>query len=127
MARRARWSGPLALAVVLAGSLAAPGEARADDPWWGRDKALHFGFSVAIAGGGYAASAPFVSSYAGRAAIGGGLALTAGIGKEALDAAGLGDPSWRDLTWDVIGTLVGVGLSLGIDLAVRGPHPATAR
>jgi putative lipoprotein len=113
---------PLALLVASGLLLGRPGLARADgpDPWWGRDKALHFGFSAAIAGGGYAASTPFVSSYAGRAAFGGGLAVTAGVSKEVLDLAGLGDPSWRDLTWDVIGAAVGVGLSLGIDWAVRG-------
>jgi hypothetical protein len=41
--------------------------------------------------------------------------------------AGLGNPSWRDFTWDVVGTVVGLGLAWTLDMAVRGTghdHPA---
>ncbi len=41
------------------------------------------------------------------------------MGKEALDAAGYGQPSWRDLTWDVAGTAVGLGLALVVHLGPR--------
>jgi putative lipoprotein len=106
--------------------LLAPAVGRADppaadpDPWLGPDKALHFGVSAAIAGGGYALAAPFFDDYGARAGLGAGLALSAGMTKEALDAAGLGHPSWRDVAWDVLGTAVGIGISLTIDYAVRG-------
>ena len=53
-----------------------------------------------------------------RATAGASFSLSLGIGKEAYDAAGGGDPSFRDFTWDVIGTAVGVGIALLIDLAV---------
>jgi putative lipoprotein len=111
---------------TLVGVLSRGEPARADpsDPWWGPDKALHFGASAAIAGGGYAVAAPFVDGFAERVAIGAGLALTVGVSKELIDLAGHGDASFRDLTWDVIGTLVGVGLALSIDLAVRGTQPS---
>ena len=110
-------------ALVLAGAalLLAGGPARADeDRWLGRDKGLHAAASAAIAAGGYAASTPWIDSRAGRAAIGASLALAAGAGKEIWDAGREGgDPSWKDLAWDAIGTAVGVGLALLVDHAVR--------
>jgi putative lipoprotein len=109
-----------AAVTLLAASRPAHADPPSDpDPWFGPDKALHFGASAAIAGGGYALSAVFFDEYGARAGIGGGLALTAGVTKEALDAAGLGRPSWRDLAWDVLGAAVGVGVALTIDVAVR--------
>jgi putative lipoprotein len=54
-----------------------------------------------------------------RAAAGATLALGAGIAKELLDLAGTGDPSWRDLTWDVVGTATGVLVASGIDYLIR--------
>ena len=44
---------PLVAALVLCFAA----EARAEDEWWGRDKALHFGVSGALAAGGYGANA----------------------------------------------------------------------
>lgn len=118
------WVGVAALLAVLTRS--EPSRADPADPWWGPDKALHFGASAAIAGGGYALASPLVDGFAERIAIGAGLALTAGVSKELIDLAGHGDPSFRDLTWDVIGTVVGVGLAFSIDLAIRGAHPVRA-
>jgi putative lipoprotein len=120
---------PPFVAALLAGFtalfLSAP-YARADptpslDPWFARDKALHFAASAAIAAGGYGTSALVTNEIAGRVAFGAGLAIGAGIAKEALDAAGLGTPSLRDLTWGVIGTAVGVGVCITLDLALRDP------
>ena len=118
----ARCALPIAVTLVTLTSASA----RAEDSWWGADKALHFGATASIAGGGYALGALAWDGYAPRIALGTGLGLGAGIGKEVLDAAGLGDPSWKDLTWDLIGTAVGVGISVSIDLAIRGPSPAAA-
>jgi len=90
------------------------------DPWFGRDKALHFTVSTVIASTTYAiASTQFRARYP-PLLIAGGLTLTIGAAKEGFDALGFGDPSWKDFTWDVIGTIVGLGLAWGIDLAVRG-------
>jgi hypothetical protein len=61
-----------------------------------------------------------------RALIGATTALSLGIGKELYDATGRGDPSFRDLTWDVIGTAVGVGLSLGVDLLLSRATASSA-
>jgi putative lipoprotein len=121
------------MAMGLALSMSA-GPARADepdpDPWLGPDKALHFAASAALAGGGYGVGALAWEDVGPRLALGAGVGLGAGITKEALDAAGLGDPSWKDLTWDVAGVAVGLGIALAIDLTIRAvtdDTPASAR
>jgi putative lipoprotein len=96
------------------------------DPWFGPDKALHFTLSSLIAGGGYGLTALADDHIATRIAFGAGLGLVVGAGKELWDLAGHGDPSWKDFTWDVIGTVVGVGIAITIDLATRSPDRATA-
>ncbi len=114
-----------ALAIVVSVSP----RARADE-WLARDKALHFGASAVLAGSGYAAGTAVFDGRdrAASFALGGGVALGAGLAKEGLDAAGLGDPSWKDLAWDVIGTAIGLGVAWGIDLVVRPARsmPTTA-
>ena len=111
---------------------AAPGPGRGDpDPWWGPDKALHFGATATLAACGYAGGAIIFDDYLRSAALGSGIALGAGIAKEMLDLAGLGHPSWKDFTWDVIGAAAGIGVALSIHLAARGTSatssPAAAR
>src|SRR5258708_5118018 len=118
----------MGLAVALACALAAP-PASADpdpDPWFGKDKALHFGASAVISSGGYAIGTLVFPARYEAMLLGGGVALAAGAGKELLDMTGFGDPSWRDFTWDVIGTAAGLAVAWGIDLLVRGAddrHP----
>jgi hypothetical protein len=49
--------------------------------------------------------------------------------KEVWDLTGHGDASWRDLTWDVVGTTTGVLLAYAIDWAIgrlRGHRPPMA-
>jgi len=111
-----RLAAPLALAAALASRAAAASD---PDPWFGPDKALHFGVSLGLAAGGYAASSPWLESRGGRALAGGAFSLTLGAGKELWDLAGHGDPSWRDFTWDVLGTAAGVALAFGIDALVN--------
>lgn len=96
------------------------------DPWLGTDKALHFGVSVALAAGGYAASSPWLDRRYERALAGSTFSLTLGAGKELWDLSGHGDPSWRDFTWDVLGTAVGVVLAVGVDALLSPKHDATA-
>jgi len=86
-----------------------------DDPWFGRDKALHFGATVTIATAGYGGAALVTDDRTKRVVAGASLAMAAGIGKELWDLAGHGDPSWKDLTWDVIGTATGVLTARAID------------
>jgi putative lipoprotein len=117
------------IASMLLVSPPASAQARAadPDPWLGPDKALHFGASAVIAGGGYAVGAFAFDDYLGPIVLGTSLALGAGVVKESLDAAGLGTPSWKDLTWDVIGTALGIGVSLLVHAALGGPRGSAAR
>jgi putative lipoprotein len=122
----------LGAALVAATAVATPAAADSPDPdpWIARDKALHFDASAGIAAGTYAVSAAWLVDARWKAlAIGGGVALTAGAGKELLDLAGLGDPSWKDFAWDAMGTAVGLAIAWGVDLLVGGvssAHPALA-
>jgi len=106
---------------VASALLVAPRSARAgDDPWFGRDKALHASVSAAIAGATYAVSAPLFDARYPPLLLGAGVSIAAGAVKELHDLAGYGDPSWKDFTWDVIGTAGGLAIAWGIDLLVRG-------
>jgi len=122
----------LVAAAAFATILTLGAAARADDPWIARDKAFHFDVSAGIAAASYAASAAWLVDARWKAlAIGGGLALGVGAGKEAIDAAGIfhGDPSWKDFAWDAIGTAVGLAVAWGVDLLLGGvdhAHPALA-
>jgi putative lipoprotein len=115
------------MAVLLAAVALSPDARAADpDPWFGRDKVLHFGASATLAGSGYAIGAPLLDCRGHALILGGSLALGLGITKELLDATGLGDPSWKDLTWDAIGTVSGLLFAWSIDLLVQGisdEHP----
>ncbi|MBI2392565.1 MAG: hypothetical protein HYV09_23475 [Deltaproteobacteria bacterium] len=110
--------------LLLVPAVALASTARADD-WFGTDKALHFGVSAVIASGVYGVTTAFDDRRAVALGVGGGVALGAGIGKETWDALGHGDPSWKDFTWDVIGTIAGLALAYGVDAMVRpAPNPA---
>jgi putative lipoprotein len=109
----------LPFAALVAASLATAAPAAAeDDPWWGRDKALHFGVSAGLGASGYALSSLALESRLERVAAGAAFSLTLGASKELYDLSGGGDASWKDFTWDVAGTSVGVGLALLVDLIV---------
>ncbi len=81
------------------------------DPWFGRDKARHFGASAAIQLMGYGilhiAGLSRTQSMLGAALV----TASAGIGKELWDRGGRGTPSRRDLVWDAAGLLTGSGLA----------------
>lgn len=114
--RSRRAAGALLLTLVLL----APAARADDDPWLGRDKALHFGVSASLAAGTYGVTAAAGGTRGLSLGLGAGVAAAAGIGKETLDLAGYGDPSWKDLAWDAIGLVVGLAVAFGVDLAVRG-------
>ena len=98
----------LIAALVTGGLLSGAGRASARDDWFGRDKALHFGATFALAGAGYAAGAAFSPEPVVRFGVGGTLAMGAGIAKELYDRSSGGDPSLKDLTWDALGTASGL-------------------
>ncbi len=119
-------AGPVAVTPPAAPAPPAPPPPPDPDPWLGRDKALHFAACATISGAAYGVGALVTPDVRLRVVFGAGAGLVVGAGKELLDLAGLGDPSWRDFAWDVIGTVVGVGLSVAIDASVRGLRPGQA-
>lgn len=79
----------------------------ARDPWFGRDKLLHFVASAAIQGTAHAVLRANGADY-GRASRGAAIVtLTVGVSKEVWDHRRGGDASWRDLTWDAAGGATG--------------------
>jgi putative lipoprotein len=100
-------------------TLAAASPAAAQDDWLGRDKALHFGISAALSASAYGVSAIWLEPPAHRTLVGASTALVAGAAKEIWDAAGHGDPSGKDFTWDLVGAVTGAGLALAVDLVLR--------
>ena len=116
-ARLDREARGLLRAAAVAGALllGQRAEAADPDPWFGRDKALHVSVSAGLAAGGYGVAASQTDDRRWRFLTGAGVALGAGVGKEVLDHYGFGDASWRDLTWDVIGTATGLGVAWVID------------
>jgi putative lipoprotein len=112
---------PLSLLLMFA----SPARAEERDPWWGRDKALHFGVSAGLAAGGYATSSLFLEPRWQRATAGAGFALTLGVGKEVYDATGHGQASGKDLAWDVAGTALGTAIALVVDVLIT-PRPSRA-
>jgi putative lipoprotein len=106
----------IAASAALAVLCVAPRAHASDaDPWFGPDKALHFGLSAALAASGYAVSSIWLDTRTERAIAGGTFSLTLGAGKELWALSGHGDPSWRDFTWDAIGTGVGLALAVTAD------------
>jgi len=114
------------VASLLGASSLARAQSTDPDPWWGRDKALHFGVAGAIAGIGYGVGTEIFDHRWQCALLGGGLAVGAGAAKELMDMTGVGDPSWKDFTWDVIGAVVGLGVAAAIDALVRPKETSTA-
>src|ERR1043166_4167164 len=106
---------------------AAPAE---NDPWFGHDKALPFAASASLAVAGYGGASLVTDDRPTRAVVGASFALGLGIAKELWDLSGHGDASWRDLTWDVVGTTTGGLIAYGIDWGLGrlgGPSPAHGR
>lgn len=95
------------------------------DPWLGPDKALHFGVSAGLAMAGYGLASLGTEDTGRRLLAGAGLALAAGLGKEAWDLSGRGHASWKDLGWGVLGAATGLFLAWVID-RVLGPEGADA-
>jgi putative lipoprotein len=105
-----RMRGARLFPLIAVVALLSPRLAAADppDPWFGRDKALHFSASATLAVGGYGLGALWSPREPIRLGTGATLALGAGIAKEIADRYTGGDPSLRDLTWDAVGTASGL-------------------
>ena len=116
---RARLAASLAGVALCVLARARPARAADPDPWFGRDKALHFGASALLASGGYGATALVADDRRVRLAVGGGFAFSLGVAKELWDLSGHGDASWRDLTWDAVGTVTGLAVAAAVDWTIQ--------
>lgn len=85
------------------------------DPWFGRDKALHFTVSALIQGAAHAGLRWRGASYAQASWGAAGATAIAGVGKELWDRHQHRDFSLRDLTWDGIGGVTGAVIVRQID------------
>jgi uncharacterized protein YfiM (DUF2279 family) len=112
---------PLRILVLLL-CLSIPGAARAQygDEWFGPDKKKHFGACFVLAGAGYAGGALLFDAPAARWLTGAGLAMGAGVGKELYDKQRGGLFSFKDLAWDGVGTVTGLGVSYLVDRLIFG-------
>lgn len=88
------------------------------DPWFATDKYLHGSISAGLAIAGYSATAFASHDVDLSLGVGAGLALGAGVAKELIDLHGPGDASWRDLTWDILGTASGLLVAWAADTYV---------
>jgi len=86
-------------------------EERVRDEWLGRDKAMHLITSMAIVGIGYYTAYYWAGEgHSCSTAVGIGVSLCAGIGREIWDGT-MKTPrhfSYKDLVWDAIGIGLGV-------------------
>jgi putative lipoprotein len=75
---------------------------------------------------GYGGASLATGSRPTRVVVAASFALGLGVAKELWDLTGHGDASWRDLTWDVVGTTTGVLMAYAIDWAIgRMRSPST--
>lgn len=86
------------------------------DPWFARDKLMHFTASAVIQGTAHAAFRSRGADYGAASRGAAAVTLTVGIGKEVWDHYHPGhDASVRDLAWDVVGGTVGAVVVRQID------------
>ena len=118
------------LTTTLAGARFARADSANADPWFGRDKLIHFAAAGSLAVVGYANASMLTENRPLRAGTGAALAVGAGVAKELWDLDGHGDASWRDLGWDLIGAATGILVAAGVDWAVHRifqPPPGAQR
>lgn len=121
MARTGNKTRAVLVALLVAAALSLAAEARADDPWWGEDKALHLVVSAAIGAGVHTTLwlAAGDDPLPVRLSLSAGLSLLPGLFKEIYDGCQPGNAfSGKDMLYNAAGVLAGVGLALGVELLV---------
>lgn len=108
-------------ALVCALCVSGTALAQSNDPWFAHDKVLHFTASATIASFSTVTMGLLEQPVPVQLAVGVGLSAAAGIGKELLDLAGLGTPSWKDLAWDGFGLVFGTALGLVVNVLLLSP------
>jgi uncharacterized protein YfiM (DUF2279 family) len=101
---RAKWLSKAVggLCVVVAAGF--PTASQAQDSWTSADKISHFAYSAAM-------SSAAVKSHGH--VVGAAISLASGAVKELIDLSGTGTPSFKDMTWNVVGVVTGAVLPDG--------------
>ncbi len=110
-----RW--PFCVALFFSFMFAArvSAQPRISDRWWARDKAMHCSVSLMLAADAHTVASAFTERPLYRALWGSALPMSLGLAKELHDQS-IGRPfSWRDLTWDALGTATGTTVAWLID------------
>ena len=76
---------------------------------------MHYSVSFMLAADVYTVASAHTESPAWRALWGSAFSLSAGLAKEVLDESNGRRFSWRDLTWDALGTATGTTVVWLID------------
>jgi uncharacterized protein YfiM (DUF2279 family) len=113
------------MTAAVAALLLLPWQARAEDRWLARDKALHIGAGAGFAAGGYALSAIHYPNRKPRIIAGLGFGLGASAAKEWRDRYTGDTSSWKDFGAGAIGTVSGVLVAWLVDRAVHPKPKAT--
>ena len=103
----------LVFSFVLAARVSA--QPQPSDRWWARDKAMHCSVSVMLAADAYTVASAFTESPLYRALWGSTVSMSFGLAKEWHDQSIGRSLSWRDLTWDALGTATGTTVAWLID------------
>jgi uncharacterized protein YfiM (DUF2279 family) len=82
------------------------------DRWFSADKWVHLTISAAVASAACRASGYLVRRRVACVLAGLAVASAAGVAKEVSDLYLGQDFSYKDVVWDVVGAVVGVGLSV---------------
>ncbi len=104
------------MALVIASSAPAQLQrVRGLDDISGTDKLEHFAANVAVTGGAWAAAGALDAPLWARVVAGAAAGAAVSLGKESLDLAGFGTPSFGDLAYDALGIGAGVGFALAAE------------
>lgn len=102
--------------LVLTRTLLAGCASNPADPWWGEDKAAHLAVSTALSAAITRHGMNGGDSGATAQAKAVGVVLLIGAGKEAYDVRSGGTGwSWRDMSWNLLGALLGGALVRAVD------------
>ena len=89
------------------------------DQWVGHDKVAHFAAGLAVSSATFALLEGYRPGMSplGKSGISFGSAIGVSLLKEALDLVfNTGEPSYKDLTWGIVGGILGSALILGFDV-----------
>jgi putative lipoprotein len=116
-----RWIGAIGLLATLSGCASFHWSKDEEDQWWAEDKAKHVSLSAASSFGTTWGARALGAPSAPAAAGGFTFTISGGALKELWDATASDGSgwSWKDLTWDLIGTTAGTWVGMNVPVPAR--------